>query len=333
MDNKYQNIDEAFIGLCLSGNASEQELDVLAQWLAESEANQLQFEQIQKIWDTAQELKPHVSFNSDAAWDKVKNKIDNSSGNIISLNNIKPFTGWFAAAASVLVILSISIWYFIGNKNTNQFESIVATTDNQQIYLADSTTVILSKGATLSFSKNYNATDRKTKLEGKALFNVKKDPSKPFLIDAGLGEITVLGTSFIVNATKDSCITLVKEGSVKFNVKNKEKEHEILKAGDRASINNFKKLSKQNNVNIEYETYQFNKTIVFEQTPLIEAVDLLNTIFNSNIILENQELENCLLSATFVNDDLENILKVIAETFNLQLNQVNSQFSLKGDGC
>jgi len=69
----------------------------------------------------------------------------------------------------------------------------------QQILLTDSSVVELYAHSTLYCSRDYNRTDRKFRLEGKARFKVSHNKQLPFTVYSGLFSTTALGTEFYVN--------------------------------------------------------------------------------------------------------------------------------------
>ncbi|MCE6988029.1 FecR family protein [Dyadobacter sp. CY323] len=80
---------------------------------------------------------------------------------------------------------------------------------DQQIILADGSTVMLSTGGSISFPKNYNDQNRIVTLAGHAAFNIKQDPEKPFLVYSGAIVIKSVGTEFVEKAiNKDSLIRI-----------------------------------------------------------------------------------------------------------------------------
>ena len=100
------------------------------------------------------------------------------------------------------------------------------------ISLNDGTKVHLNAGTTLSYSKNFNSTNRTVALSGEAYFEVEKG-SSPFIISTDLAKVTVLGTKFNVRSREDGLEIGVNEGKVK--IENKTKSID-LKKGERVDI-------------------------------------------------------------------------------------------------
>lgn len=80
--------------------------------------------------------------------------------------------------------------------------------------LADGSTIEMNTGAALDI--DYGADARRVTLaRGEAFFDVKRDPAKPFIIKAGLGEVRVLGTAFAVAREGDGARVTVIRGKVR----------------------------------------------------------------------------------------------------------------------
>ena len=68
------------------------------------------------------------------------------------------------------------------------------------VILADGTTVHLNAGSKLTYPVRFAGKRRVVALEGEAYFDVVKDETRPFIVQTHLGEVTVLGTAFNINA-------------------------------------------------------------------------------------------------------------------------------------
>ncbi|MCY3940505.1 MAG: FecR domain-containing protein [Gammaproteobacteria bacterium] len=88
-----------------------------------------------------------------------------------------------------------------------------AVAEHQSITLQDGSTIAM--GARSSLSVNFSAEQRVVMLEtGEALFQVAEDPGRPFIVMAGAGTITALGTVFNVRRDANRVVVTVTEGSV-----------------------------------------------------------------------------------------------------------------------
>jgi len=332
MKTEHQHIDEALIGLYLSGNANTEEIQQVESWMNANDENRSEFLRFKKLWEEAIDVEDIPNFNVDSAWNKVQKEINNN-GKVIPLQKIvKKNLSWISAAASVILILAIGIYYYSSGGNTISEINYTAQNDFESFFLPDSSEVILSKGSSLSFDENFNVSERKTSLKGQALFKVRKNPEKTFIVDAGSTEIRVLGTEFIVYSDKDSSVTSVSTGKVQVNKKNDKSKNVILSSGMNAIVTSKNPIIEVNEIN-NNERFVFDKTLIFNQTPLNEVIEILHKFYKVQIILSQKELGECQLTATFKDEQIQNILEIISTTFGLNLSEEDSQFVLSGEAC
>jgi len=99
-----------------------------------------------------------------------------------------------------------------------------------QVVLPDGSKAWLNSASSISFPSKFAATERNVSIEGEVYFEIKRDASRPFRVNASRQQIEVLGTKFNVNAYEDEPYvrTSLIEGSVK--VKGAKQEH-VLKPG------------------------------------------------------------------------------------------------------
>lgn len=133
---------------------------------------------------------------------------------------------WYRWTAAASVLLCIGLYLYpwnskprtlqardTGNTTTAGAITVKANTSNRQerVLLPDSSVVLLAQGSVIRYAAHFEAHARNVQLEGKALFEVAKDLSRPFTVTAAGFATTALGTRFIVDAAgTDVSIRLVK---------------------------------------------------------------------------------------------------------------------------
>ena len=103
--------------------------------------------------------------------------------------------------------------------------------------LSDGSHVWLNAGSSITYPVAFAGTERKVELKGEGYFEVAKDPSKKFIVQAGEIKTEVLGTHFNVNAygdEQDTRVTLL-EGRVKVS-DTRHPVSGILKPGQQATL-------------------------------------------------------------------------------------------------
>ena len=86
-----------------------------------------------------------------------------------------------------------------------------------QLILADGTRVWLNAASSVQFPVAFKGKERRVILQGEAYFEIAKNASQPFYVQAGNTNVQVLGTDFNVSAYSDdeSVVTTLLNGSVR----------------------------------------------------------------------------------------------------------------------
>lgn len=208
----------------LDGFASLEEKKELLQWLKSSEKNRDHFIQIRDLWlvcDSAMADDAEI----DIALERLRSRLISAEQNPVSPKRFR--MQWQQVAAAFLVLLSIG-YGFYGQKRVVetaqeivvQNQLITATGSKGQFILPDSTIVWLNSGSKLVYPEHFEKDRRLVTLEGEAYFQVTKDKSRPFIVQAKDVDIEVLGTSFNIanHATLNTVETVLLNGSIKANI-------------------------------------------------------------------------------------------------------------------
>jgi transmembrane sensor len=120
----------------------------------------------------------------------------------------------FAIAACALLAIGAGVWF-------TQAPSPFAPSEHYATAPAEVRTIRLGDGSTITLSGAGEASiaisdsERRVDLtRGYALFDVTHDPERPFVVHTPEGDITVLGTSFVVRISEGEVRTTVLRGSV-----------------------------------------------------------------------------------------------------------------------
>lgn len=186
------------------GTASESEIDAIDAWLGEDEANA-------RIYKEASlEYEMLVMNGQTAGKEEVRRK---KRGWRIVL-------GVAANAAAAVLIFFLA--QGIGRHNvTKELEnspvSVSAPLGQRlELTLSDGSVVNLNAGSSIEYPALFRGGERNVRLRGEALFDVRHDEAKPFIVNTSAAKIQVTGTRFNVLAdeeTEEFAATLI-EGKV-----------------------------------------------------------------------------------------------------------------------
>ncbi len=143
---------------------------------------------------------------------------------------------YIAAAASVFVVafitgrLSARNEAAKNNTSISMYEVKAPFGSRSEIGLPDGTTVILNAGSFLSYSNDYNNSNRNVTLKGEAYFKVARNEYIPFIVNAGPLNITALGTEFNVKAYDDEIAieTTLVTGKVEITREGPDKDSQVV---------------------------------------------------------------------------------------------------------
>jgi transmembrane sensor len=81
------------------------------------------------------------------------------------------------------------------------------------------------------------------------------------------------------------------------------------------------------------DLFWFDHSLEFTRTPLSKVFGLLEKNYSVTIRVSNENINNCLLTASFADDPIDRILTIISESFDLKVISNNQTYLLSGDGC
>ena len=297
-----------------SGEATENELQELELWLAESEENDKYFLEMTALYQNISP-KPASNFNADKAFSEFKKHVSSDEKvHQIKTRNRLNIRYW--AAASVVLLITISALFLLNRNN----EMILIAADNQvkELSFTESIEIALNQNSSIEYQKkNLN----EVVLKGEAKFNINSEENQDFTVYAGKTIIKDIGTIFTVSANHEDDYIKVEvfEGEVLFyteenaGISIKENESGIYYE----LSNTFELIVPNIETGIKSD---IPLDIVFNSQSLKDVVAILQGIFDVAITIENKSLENMLLTANFnYNESLDLILNVIAETLSVQV--------------
>lgn len=313
-------------GKYLAGEATTEEQRLVQEWRALSADNQKYFEHLKLIFTKASLYRHADDFNTDAAWRKVKMKMDQEKTHV-----------WFfrpeilKIAASLLLVSVIGIWLYTQVLSPNDNLEFVSANEVVKNALPDGSQVILNKHTALTVTYNPRKNKARIKLKGEASFEVKHDAKKELIVETENVFIRDIGTVFNVKAYPESNLieVTVQEGEVQFFT---ESDNGIfIRAGGKGVYDKLKRkfVAEQADTNVlSYKTRNF----IFENNDLASVVEHLNAIYEKKIRIADN-LKTCRVTVSFHNEDIETIADILAETLSLTIKNTENEIILEGNGC
>lgn len=235
------------------------------------------------------------------------------------------------AAASLLILLSAVIPLFLRFQETT-ITVIAQQGERTRVLLPDSSIAYLNSGSAMSYSSHMRGSERTIKLLGEAYFEVKHDPSKPFIVESATLNTRVLGTRFVVSDYPgENASVVVRSGKVGVASADN-KPLAILEKDQRVYYKNGIAMVEP----VEAKDYYSWKdgNIVFDEANLKQVIHMLNRRFNVNIVLTSSFDEKCTITGSYPDQRIEDVLKSLRFIYGIEYSfETNGEICLKANPC
>ncbi|MDJ1499093.1 FecR family protein [Xanthocytophaga agilis] len=209
----------------------------------------------------------------------------------------------------------------------------------EKVALPDGSMVYLNVESRIKYNTNSFAQERTIYLEGEAFFEVTPDKKRPFRVVTSSLTTQVLGTSFNVQAYRNSMGSnygsthvTVATGKVRV-VDSVQAELEQLLPGDELIYDNTHHSVQTRKVDLSTIRSWQNKRLIFRDTPIAEIVAQLERWYDVSIVIDNPALYSCHFTATFNQLTLQQTLELLSITTNLSYQQNGKTITLRGNAC
>lgn len=266
-------------------------------------------------------------------------------------------------AVAALLVFGI-FWFFPATQNaslpdqdmakaTKTAGNIVVTKPRSQTHLVlvDGTEVWLNGNSKLAYKDDFNNETREVTLSGEAFFDVKSNPSRPFIIHTDKVNVKVTGTTFNVRAYPDESEveTSLIHGKVEVSLINKPEEIFYLKPTEKLVLKSMdgedekeKTIRKMKGLDVygemvpqitrisydpidslPVETAWVNNQLAFMEESFIRLADKMEKWYGVTIIFDDPSLEELRFTGKFEKETLKEALEAlqIIGKFHFTINQ------------
>ena len=219
-------MDDLLLYKFLQNEASEDEIRTVLDWLDADPANRKYFDGLDNMLNAARVNRP--------AGRKPLRR---------PLPSLRSIGAWSMRIAAVLC-LCLGVSYFAATKmfdrkaSNNSLSAFVPNGERISMTLTDGTTVWLNSGTTLEYPAVFARGERRVKVTGEAMFDVKSDPQHPFVVETFACDVEVLGTKFDVMAEEREGLfsAALLRGSVKVTNRLTPGEQFVLKPNEEVRL-------------------------------------------------------------------------------------------------
>jgi ferric-dicitrate binding protein FerR (iron transport regulator) len=196
------------------------------------------------------------------------------------------------------------------------------------VQLTDGTVISISPNSNLVVDKGFGKKNRTLHLKGAADFSVVHQEKLPFIVDAGDVFIKDIGTKFSIKSSADTDTVYVRvDEGVVLLFDSLGSSLEIKATGKALYIRSIKKIVS------EVTEKKISAAVQFSNSSLEEVILKLNSIYDTEITVENVQLNKCTITTQFDKENLETVLGIITETLGLSYEKTSSGYLIKGQSC
>ncbi len=223
------------------------------------------------------------------------------------------------AAIIVLPLIIYSLYAtferFVSKSFDNTLVEVVSPSATRtHLDLPDGSKVVLNGNSKLKYATNFKS-NRNVQLEGEAFFDVAHNVKSPFVVNTVGLNVHVLGTEFsIASYDQDATVEVIlKEGKVQLTG-TKNSFFEIMNPNEAFHFNRNNRFGRIKKVDADQLTAWKDGVLIFRDEPLREVLRRVGRWYDVQFDVLDESVLDFTYRATFENESLEEVLRLIALT-------------------
>lgn len=259
--------------------------------------------------------------NTDQAWSQLKARLERE-GLIPEKEPVRTFSfaPWMKVAASALILIVAATMLYVYRDSPAQsgYQALTTGSEDQTMVktLADGSVVYLADHTSFSYPEQFDASERRVKVQGEAFFEVAHDAGHPFRVEAANALIEVVGTAFNVKTFGENQLEVfVEEGLVRVKVGAELADTVLVGAGEVLHLkdNSYYKTSGD----LLIALWRQNR-MHFKDENLSDILKVINRNYQARLQLQDPNLGQRQLTVTFFNNSLSTIVELLCLSLNLE---------------
>lgn len=287
-----------------SGDGTQEDWRVFEQWRQANPEHDRQYRNVQRIWDATL----HIPEN------EIREILMRREAPASYPNLARRRFGWgLAGVCSAALIGGVALhngWL------ASPLQTVQVTSkrgERHQMTLPDGSTLDVNTG-TRAVARLYEGKRVVELLEGEIFFSVQHDAESPFVVDAGGHRIVVTGTRFNVRYDAQAARVSVESGSVDvFSGPWWNRQLRSLTKGQGIDVSEGQELGDVQQRDLNGTLAWQRGKIVFENTPLEQAVAEINRYLERPARLDAPALRNHRIAGIFSVDDPQALIGMLPE--------------------
>jgi transmembrane sensor len=295
---------------------TENEHQLLANWLASDERHRRVFESADRAWNSFAEaesdevlaaMRAHALAPRRRSWEQ-----------------------WRPAAAAAVLLVAIGAAWFVfrpGSLQTAPIQYASARGEVRVLQLPDGSSMTLDADSVAV--GNFGDDERTIELQrGRAFFAVMPDPSRPFAVTAAGQHVVAVGTRFDVNVAMEVLTVTLLEGHVRIEAVDSAVAPVTLAPGQQYVQRLGAVTIQAIGVASENAAAWQSGLINFQNQPLAEAAAVMNRYSREQIVIKDPEVAAIHLSGQFRAGETQRFAETLAEVHQLRVVRRDDQIEL-----
>ncbi len=292
----------------LQGDISHDEAVILAAWRAESNTNEQRYQNLARLSGVLEQLRQPDTHGRPSAKELIA-----THARRFPAPSRRGIPGWAKVAAlAAVLILAVGIGASWRNSDATDptIPAEITTGDGESTTarLPDGSVVRLAERSRLVLTGGTSR--REVWLEGTGYFAIAKRPGSTFTVNSANGSATVLGTRFEMRTTEERIRVVVVEGKVAVHRGNDRIE---VSAGEMTTL---EERAPASVIKVEHPRRLvgwMGRSLLFQDSPFGSVMHEIEEQFGVRVVLTDSTLSSQLVSASFADQPLEQVLSVVCQ--------------------
>jgi transmembrane sensor len=206
--------------------------------------------------------------------------------------------------------------------------------------LPDGSLIKLNPNGTIEYTARFDAATREVKLIGEAFFDVTKDKTRPFIINAHDVMVKVLGTSFSISANENDpeVKVAVKTGRVSVSrpANDAPGPHEVILTPNQQVIYNMVREDFSKQIVATPQIILATPTIFhmeYDAAPVNEIFQVLQKNYGIDILYDEKVLSSCALTTRMEEEGFYERIEIICQAIGATYEVQDAKVLIKSAGC
>jgi len=280
----------------------------------------------EEIWFSSVSKEELSKYDKDAAFAAFQNRVAEAESQPRAVTRR---LGWLKYAAAVAAVVAVGFFSYRGGQSqleTAMGDIVVEAPQGSrtQMTLPDGTKVWLNAGSKISYSQSFGLVNRLVLLAGEGYFEVAHNEELSFSVESENVRVKVLGTKFNFRdypSDAEATVSLA-EGSVAMNSQQHTADEQLLKPGQRATVDKQTGKIRVEEYEVANATQWTSGKLIFDGEPLQEIVKTLERSYNVKITIADNRLLTLRFYGDFLRQEqtLSEVLDALAATGKIKYN-------------